>query len=239
MESMRLHGIARRHPWPVSIALAGVLFAAAWAGLLRLLLTLVLFGIVGWLFRTWSRDPRRGRDGAPVRPSVGAVRVHVPRRKRVSVLVWPVLLLFAAVGVFALAIGARQLAQQETRLWTARPVEATVVRSTLERPSKSRRGGWSYEPRVLHRYRLGGRIHESDRLYPLPRRLPREAALAAIALYRPGTKVYTNVPGGEPGAAFLVPRREWGLYGLFPFGLAFLGFPAGLAWVLLRRSARH
>lgn len=221
---------ARERPLVAVATATAALLAIALAGLLR---PVIALGIVGAAVVVLRGAGRQAATVNPLRPA--AATVPAPARPaRVPVAAAAVLLAFGVVGAGALAMGVRTAYEQEAALLGAQRVPATVVSVAMVEPRARQRGGFSVRPAVRHRYTFAGRSFESDRLYPLGEHLDARDAAALLAMYRPGQRVFTHVPGHDPAAAYLAPRRRWSVYGLVPMGLAFM-LPVALAGAALRR----
>lgn len=202
---------ARRHPGPVALAGLVALAALAASGFLKPVLAVAIVASAIALLRAQSRAPigEARSDQATAPASEDATRTTH--------------LMIGTVGMLLFAGGLYFAMQQEWTIRGARIVTAVVIDTALVEPRRTRRGGIVYRPAVRHRYTVDGRQFESDRLYPRIEHLDEHYAEALLAMYRPGQRVFTRVPGGRPGLAYLSPRRTWVGLGMLALGLLVLG----------------
>lgn len=202
---------ARRHPGPAVLAGLATLVAVAASGFLKPVLAVVIVAGAIAVFRAQSRksvEDKRSAGGAGPASARTARAAH---------------LVVGILGMLLFAGGLYLAVQQEWAIRGARIVPAVVVETSLAEPRRTVRGGTVYRPAVRHRYIVDGREFESDRLYPRIEHLDKRYGDALLAMYRPGQSVYTRVPGGRPGSAYLAPRRTSIGLGMLALGLLILG----------------
>lgn len=214
----------RSRPGPAALAGLGAVVAIAASGFLKPVLAVAIVAGAVAVLRAQSSTPVEG-----ARPG-GAAALASNRAARTAGLV------FGIPGALLFAGGLYLAVQQEWTILGARIVPATVVDTALAEPRTTRRGATLYRPAVRHRYIVDGRQFESDRLYPRIAHLDERYAGALLAMYRPGQRVFTRVPRGHPGSAYLAPRRIWIGHGMLALGLLILG-GVGLALRVSRSRA--
>lgn len=151
-------------------------------------------------------------------------------------IAWVFLIFVSTLGAWMLTVSLDRLIDQEARLWTARPVLATVQSVALEDPRPFKSGGTAYRPVVWHTYRVGPREYTSPHLYPSTRHVDPRYARAALSVFKPGTQIRTYVPAYAPGEAFVIPKRDSGSWVGVLVGLTFLLPGVGLLLGRLRRT---
>jgi hypothetical protein len=128
-------------------------------------------------------------------------------------------LIFGALGIMFLYVGATQFLLQRKLLATAEPIDALITRSeVVSHTSRTRTNGrvrttTTHRPEVRFSYAYLGRDHESDMLYPtiIARSYAsREAAHDELLLFPVGERVQALVSEHYPDKAFLVPQRSVG-----------------------------
>ena len=129
---------------------------------------------------TTERDLRRGRAG---------------------------LLIMAAFCSIFLGIGGTMLYNENRRLTTYRPVEATVLGTRVEEHSDS--DGSTYEPVVEYRYYVNDRPYTASRVTPLKVSRSGRWAYRVIARYQTGATYTAYYDPAEPSEAFLMRTRSF------------------------------
>jgi hypothetical protein len=130
------------------------------------------------------------------------------------------LLIFGGFGLVMLFVGITQHFQQRRLLAAARPVPAVILHSEV-RTSKSadtdRRllrdnSTTTHTPIVRFTYKVAGRPHESDLLYPceILTSGSRESAIETLRPFPVGAQVTAFVDERHPDKAFLIPKRSAG-----------------------------
>ena len=146
---------------------------------------------------TTERDLRRGRAG---------------------------ILIMAAFCSIFLGVGAVMLFNENRRLTTYRPVEATVLDTRVEEHSDS--DGSTYEPVVTYRYYVNDRPYTASRVTPLKMSRSGRWAYRVIAKYHTGATYTAYYDPAEPSEAFLMRSRSvipWAFIMIPTIGLVILG----------------
>ena len=146
---------------------------------------------------TTERDLRRGRAG---------------------------ILLMAAFCSIFLGVGATMIYNENRRLTTYRPVEATVLATRVEEHSDS--DGSTYEPVVEYRYYVNDREYTASRVTPLKMSRSGGWASRVIAKYRTGATYMAYYDPANPSEAFIMRTRSfipWAFVIIPTIGLVILG----------------
>ena len=123
------------------------------------------------------------------------------RRGRVGILI------MAAFCSIFLGVGATMVYNENRRLTTYRPVEATVLGTRVEEHSDS--DGSTYEPVVEYRYYVNDRPYTATRVTPLKMSRSGRWAHRVIAKYRTGATYMAYYDPADPSEAFLMRTRSF------------------------------
>ena len=118
-----------------------------------------------------------------------------------------------AAGALFIALGLRIGDAREAVVDGARPVQAEIVSTSVERvvshtaPDASR---ITWYPELEYRYRVDGETYTSEAIWPASERGGEEAwARRFIADYEAGDTVEANYQPDAPGKAYLIKSRPW------------------------------
>lgn len=135
-------------------------------------------------------------------------------------------IMMLAFGVLLSYIGLRDVMEQSRPLRDARPVDATVIASTVERGrSTGRKAGSWFRPVVTFEYLVDGIKQTSDRLGSLGeygRAGLQEDARSHAGRYAAGSRVIAWLAPGDPPTVFLERRGMPKPYLVAGLGLTFL-----------------
>jgi hypothetical protein len=140
------------------------------------------------------------------------------RRGRVGIL-----LMVAFCSIF-LGVGATMAFNENRRLTTYRPVEATVLSTRVDEHSDS--DGSTYEPVVEYRYFVNDRPYTASRVTPLKMSRSGRWAHRVIAKYSVGATYMAYYDPADPSEAFLMRTRSfipWAFILIPTIGLILLG----------------
>jgi Protein of unknown function (DUF3592) len=116
-------------------------------------------------------------------------------------------LIFITGMIMYLVHGYQRAKIGPSRFWPS--VVGTIVSSALEQPNP--RHTKIYSVAVRYRYQVGGKDHESNRVFWGPNEGPREKMAEIVAAYPAGRDVWVQHDPRKPDEAVLEPEKNTGL----------------------------